>query len=78
MIFGLFILCIALAGVAGLLFAYLAFLEVRNRQLRERLHELERLLKNYQPPAQRPHAITKIAGSAKENWPEYIENDNFP
>jgi hypothetical protein len=76
MIYVLLLLCIALAGIAGLMFAYLVFMDISNKQQKHRIAELERELRKYSiikdeaaNPSEGPQP------SAVENWPEFVDVD---
>lgn len=72
-----FILALALAGVAGLLYFYLLFLEGRVRQQRRRIADLEKTcaaLLEQRRNVEAPSVNETKRG--EENWPELIDENN--
>ena len=80
MIYFLFVLAIGLAAVAGLQFAYLAFLEANNRQLKSRIQEMEQTTNHLRATLKtalnkETRANQKNSSKADDTWPEYLETD---
>lgn len=90
MVYVLFVLAIGLAAVVGLQFAYLAFLEAANRQLKSEIQHQEQMFAALQrslslvPPTSSSRALAHatattttptITPSAQESWPEYLETE---
>jgi hypothetical protein len=83
LLYVLICVALALAGVAGLQFFYLAYLERLNKQQKRRIYELERhntALHNRWQEAERQLATFRIQHEEEileedEAWAEYIEDD---
>jgi hypothetical protein len=71
----LFICALALAGIAGLQFAYLAFLEANNRQLKQRIVELERIISRLHLRQSRPASDGLPEDKTDEPWPDYLDHE---
>ena len=80
MIYFLFVLAISLAAVVGLQFAYLAFLEANNRQLKSRIQEMEQTAGHLRTTlktalAHKSAPSKPVWANTDETWPEYLETD---
>jgi hypothetical protein len=76
MLYLLFIIAIALAGIALFQFAYLAFLDANNRMLRKELEELQRKLPATSMPGNPVTQSQSVSNQPSEDiWPEYIESE---
>jgi uncharacterized membrane protein YccC len=77
MIYLAFIFALALACVAGVEFVSLMTLETRNRQLKRRVHELEKENARISESLRNAEAIIEQQDKEEEEiWPEMIDDDS--
>ena len=67
---------LALACVAGIQFIYLLFMEMQSRQLKRRIHELEKINLEIMRDLQRTETLfeTLSATDEGEAWPEFVDD----
>jgi hypothetical protein len=77
MIYLAFIFALALACIAGVEFVSLMTLETRNRQLKRRVHELEKENARISESLRNAEAIIEQQDKEEEEvWPEMIDDDS--
>ena len=72
----LLVIALALACVAGIQFIYLLFMEMQSRQLKRRIHELERINLEIVRDLQSAETLMENLSGVEEDeaWPELVDD----